>query len=200
MALILGLDIATSCGRALIDRSERPGTWNCDVWKSAGDNGEEKAGHLAMQMIPYLKANKPDFVAIEMPQRNVQTFGRKRKDMAGEATETTINPNALQLSSLAGAAIAILDAYRIPWGLIAPVTWRSAYFGKGVKPQGKDDWKDLAIQHARMQGIGLPATKAAQRDAAEALGIAVSWERCTFIPKRHQQAFMALRTGQARAA
>lgn len=195
--LIVGLDIATSAGWALIEPRERPSSWRCGIWKAEGGNGEEKAGHLAMQIIPFMKGHRPDFVAIEMPQRNVQTFGKKRQDMAGEAKEMTINPNALQLSALAGAAVAILDAYRIPWGLIASGTWRSAYFGKGVKPAGKDDWKDLAIAHARMQRVELPSTKAAQRDAAEALGVAVSWERCTFIPARHQAAFMALRTGRA---
>jgi hypothetical protein len=195
--MIAGLDIATSAGWALIEPRERPSSWRCGIWKAEGDNGEEKAGHLAMQIIPFMKMHKPGFVAIEMPQRNVQTFGKKRQDMAGEAKEMTINPNALQLSALAGAAVAILDAYRIPWGLIASATWRSAYFGKGVKPQTGKDWKDLAIDHARMQRVELPSTKAAQRDAAEALGVAVSWERCTFIPARHQAAFMALRTGRA---
>lgn len=197
--LIGGYDIATSAGFAWIEPREKPSSWQCGVWKSEGENGEEKAGHLGMQMIPVLKNRKPDFVAIEMPQRNVQTFGKKRKDMAGEKVETTINPNALQLSALAGGAIAILDAYRIPWGLIASATWRAAYFGKGVKPAPGKDWKDLAIEHARMQRIALPSTKAAQRDAAEAIGIAVAWERCTFIPARHQAAFMALRTGRVAA-
>ncbi|TPM53255.1 hypothetical protein FJ959_22255 [Mesorhizobium sp. B2-2-4] len=198
--LVLGLDIATSCGHGLIEPHKKPDTWRCGAWHSAGENGEDKAGVLALSMIPYLKANRPVFAAIEMPQRNVKTFGRKREDMAGQSVEQTINPNALQLSALAGGAVAILDAFHIPWGLVASATWRSVYFGKGVKPVGRDDWKDLAIKHAQMQKIPLPSTKAAQRDAAEAIGVAAAWERCTFIPARHQASFMALRTGQARAA
>ena len=198
--IVLGLDIATSCGHGLIDRNSRPEAWRCGAWHLAGENGEDKAGRLALVLVPYLKENRPAFAAVEMPQRNVKTFGRKREDMAGQTTEQTINPTALQLSALAGAAVAILDAFRIPWGLVAPGTWRSAYYGKGVRPIGDDDWKDLAIKHAQMQKIELPSTKAARRDAAEAIGIGVAWERCTFIPERHQASFMALRTGQARAA
>lgn len=47
--------------------------------------------------------------------RNVVTFKKKRQDFGGEGEERTINPNALQLSSFAGAAVAIIAAYRIPW-------------------------------------------------------------------------------------
>jgi hypothetical protein len=197
--IILGLDIATSCGHALIERNTKPSAWRCGIWHSAGENGEDKAGVLALSVLPFIKEHRPVFAAIEMPQRSVTRFDRRSDDLAGGKVEQTINPNALQLSALAGGAVAMLDSFRIPWGLVAPATWRAAYYGKGVKPS-QGDWKDLAIQHAKMQRIELPSTKAAQRDAAEAIGIAVAWEKCTFIPARHQTAFMALRTGQARAA
>lgn len=58
---------------------------------------------------------RPEFVSLEQPMRNVVTFKKKRQDFGGEGEERTINPNALQLSSFAGAAVAIIAAYRIPW-------------------------------------------------------------------------------------
>lgn len=54
--------------------------------------------------------------------RNVVTFKKKRQDVGGEGKEQTINPNALQLSSLAGAAVAIIAAYRIPWETVSSAT------------------------------------------------------------------------------
>lgn len=197
---ILGCDIATSSGLAWIDRAKPASAWRCLAVESEGEFGEEKAGDLAIFLYAEILARRPAFAAIEMPQRSVQQFGRKRRDpLTGQdVTEQTINPNALQLSALAGAVVAVLDICRIPWGLIAPVTWRSAYYGKGYAPRD-DDWKQAAIDHARMQNIPLPATVKAQRDAAEAVGVGVAWEKCSKIPERHQRAFMDLRMGKAAA-
>jgi len=211
--LIEGLDIATSTGFALLDRPGPISAATCGTIYAGDGEAEEKAGHLALQLVRRYRERKPDFVAIEQPQRNVVMFKKKGKDdLAGKQQKTTINPNALQLSALAGAAVAILDAYRIPWGLIPTNTWRSVYYGKGFVPPVKiirhrdgrvtreDDWKQAAINEARRQHVLLTGDKTAQGDAAEALAIAICWERCTFVPARHLDAFKALRTRQARAA
>jgi hypothetical protein len=215
--LIEGLDIATSCGVAQVEKPGRLSAARCLCLHAHGENSEEKAGELAWQLMQRYRdtASRPHFVAIEMPMRNVMTFKKKGKDLAGQTQKLTINPNSLQLSGLAGGAVAVLNCYRIPWGLVASVTWRKAYFGKGfVPPKAKkldratgqiietdeDDWKQAAIDMALRERIALPSTKAEQRDAAEAIGVAWAWESCSFIPARHQAAFMALRTGQARAA
>lgn len=215
--LILGLDVATSCGHALIERPGLMKGTRCGAWRSEGENGEEKAGELAMMVYDFVKAERPHFVAIEMPMRNVKSFTTEKEDMAGSSEEQTINPNALQLSALAGGVVAMLNAFKTPWGLIAPATWRKAYFGKGFVPPKKwvkkydrrfqrkvsvevPDWKQAAINQARIEGVPMPTTKAEQIDAADAVGIAVAWEGCTFIPVRHQKAFMALRAGSTRAA
>jgi hypothetical protein len=212
--IIDGLDIATSCGVARIERPGKPASWTCEALYSEGENSEEKAGELALMLMRRYRAadSRPDFVAIEMPMRNVMMFKKQGEDLGGENQKDTINPNALQLSGLAGAACAVLNCYGIPWGLIASKTWRIAYFGKGYVPlkvaktnkrTGKvtyeDDWKQAAIDLALMQKITLPSRKADQRDAAEAIGIAVAWEKCTFVPKRHQQRFLDLRTGRIAA-
>lgn len=201
--LIIGLDVATSTGIAWVDRSKPPSQWRCLAVESEGDNAEEKAGDLGLYLFAELAVSRPAFAAIEMPQRSVKQFGKKvRNPQTGkEEVQQTINPNALQLSGLAGAVVAALDIRQVPWGLLAPATWRSAYYGKGVAPDetAGQDWKDVAIEYARQSKILLPPTVKAQRDAAEAVGIAVAWQKCTFVPKRHQAAFMALRAGRMAA-
>lgn len=196
MPIILGLDIATSCG-VCWKTSAQPKDWRCYAIQCEGDNSEDKAGDLALALTSEFAIRKPDFAAIEMPQRSVTQFGRKRGDDPNAPVEQTINPNALQLSGLAGGAVAALDIAGIPWGLVAVSTWRSAYFGKGYKPP--IGWKESAVDLAQLQNIILPETAKARRDAAEAVGIAVAWERCTFIPARHHQSFVDLRIGKAAA-
>jgi hypothetical protein len=213
MALIEGMDIATSTGLARLDRPGPIRRALCEFINVDGENAEEKAGCLAMAMVRRFRERKPDFVAIEMPQRNVKMFKKKGKpDLAGAVQTTTINPNTLQLSALAGAAVAILDAYHIPWGLIPTNTWRAKYYGSGFAPPVRviqkkngevireDDWKQAAINEAMREGVVLPGNKVEQGDAAEALAVAICWENCAFIPARHRNAFLALRMGKARAA
>lgn len=108
----------------------------------------------------------------------------------------TINPNALQLTGIAGAVTAICMMLNIPFGTIAATSWRPIYYGKGVKPGEKEDWKDLAIQSCEREKIKLPKTKAEQGDAAEAVGVCTCWSKCQ-IPNIEwmQQRFMDLRTG-----
>jgi len=208
--LILGLDVATRTGECWMDRSQQPSSWRCRAAISEGENAEEKAGDLAAYFNKEFWERKPDFAAIEMPLRSVVRFEKKPKkqradlatgsgDSVSGSPESTINPNALMLSSLAGAVVAALEINRIPWGLVAPATWRKAYYGKGWKP-ADGNWKKAAIAQANIQGIILPDSVEAQRDAAEAVGIAIAWQWCTFIPRKHQIAFMDLRTGKARAA
>lgn len=196
--IAMGIDCATSTGIVWGDIGARPATWTVLAIEAEGANAEEKAGDLALALHQLLGTlGAPDFAAIEMPQRSVTRFERKKTDLTGERTDLTINPNALQLSALAGAVVSVLDLNGVPWGLVAPVTWRSAYFGKGFKPSD-GDWKAAAIRYAELQGVALPSTKKASRDAAEALGIMSAWSRCTFVPARHQQAFMDLRANGAR--
>lgn len=197
--IILGMDIATSTGMCWMDTSLQPKDWRCLAVAAEGEFSEEKSGDLAVFLHAEMQACRPDFVAIEMPQRSVEQHSKKVRDPAtGKiTTERTINPNALQLTGLAAAAAAILDINNIPWGLVAVSSWRSGYYGKGFKPA---DWKQAAIDRAVLQGIQLPETLKAQRDAAEAVGIASSWMKCTQIAERHRQAFLDLRVMSPRRA
>jgi len=53
---------------------------------------------------------------------------------------------------------------------------------------------------ALQQGIPLPDTKKAQRDAAEAVGIAAAWSKCSQVPARHHKAFIDLQARFRRVA
>lgn len=215
--LVLGLDIATSSGLTFLDDEAPPSSWRCFAIEAEGEFGEDKAGDLALALHDALGGRRPHFAAIEMPQRSVIQFEK----VGGEGPSAdTINPNALQLHDLAGAVCAVLDICGVPWGLIAPATWRSAYYGKGFSPPSHvartkggqpkldrkgnpiivKDWKQAAIDIADRQKILLPATLKARRDAAESVGIASAWPRCTLIPGRHQNAFKNLRLNYRRAA
>lgn len=166
--LILGLDIATTTGFAWYDPSASMSTIRTGIIQSVGDNAEEKSASIATQLVTMLKAERPDFVAIEQPMRNVVMFKKKKQDFAGEHDETTINPNALQLSSLSGAAVAIISAYRIPWLTIPTATWRTQFLGYGRKPGFvSKDWKKAAME--RCQSLKIPVKR---HDAAEAVGVA----------------------------
>ncbi len=199
--LVTGLDVATRTGLCDMDTALQPSHWKCLAVESEGDNAEDKAADLGIFLFERFTARRPDFVAIEMPQRSVAQFDRTTRDPeTGEDKQVkTINPNALQLSSIAGGAAAACEICKVPWGLVAVSTWRSAYYGRGWRP-ADGNWKRAAVDHAVIQKILLPESVQAQRDAAEAVGIASAWARCTFIPARHQKAFMDLRTGKARAA
>lgn len=166
--LILGMDIATTTGFAWYDPSAPMSTIRTGIITATGENAEEKASSIGLQLVAMLKAERPDFVAIEQPMRNVVTFKKKKHDMAGDKEEQTINPNALQLSSLSGAAVAIISAYRIPWLTIPSSTWRSQFLGYGRKPGfASKDWKKAAMERCQM--LKIPVKK---HDAAEAVGIA----------------------------
>jgi hypothetical protein len=195
MTVISGLDIASCTGIAWMTLGTPPSKWRAAAIELDGETPEDKAGELALILRKLYRDHTPDFVAIEMPIRAVVRFDKKKRDLAGEDSSPTINPNALQLSALAGAAAATLDLMGIAWGAVAIQTWRRAYYGPGRKPED-GNWKRLALEVAHMQRITLPGLKSADKDAAEAVGVMVAWQSCSQIAQRHQAAFMALRQRQ----
>lgn len=202
--IIMGLDLATRSGWAVRDSAKHRSSIQCGTFSVAENNAgaklewEAKYPVAANLFYRLVKEYTPDFVAIERPEHGVRQFKKKGKpDLTGkEEVISTINPAALQLTGIFGAVSAVCQMRGIPFGTIAATSWRPVYFGKGIKPQDKQDWKDLAIQYAEREQIALPSTKAEQRDAAEAIGICTCWHNCA-IPeiKWMQQRFMELRTG-----
>jgi len=175
MSLILGLDIATTTGFAWYEPGASLSTIKTGLIKAAGDNAEEKAESLGRQLRDMLKGNRPDFVAIEQPMRNVVSFKKTRQTLAGPVDEQTINPNALQLEGLVCAAVAIIGGgYGIPWETIPSSTWRSVFLGFGRRPGfDRAAWKRAAVDRCRMLKIDVK-----NADAAEAVGIAFSAVNC----------------------
>jgi Holliday junction resolvasome RuvABC endonuclease subunit len=176
--IILGLDIATVTGFAWYEPHAPLSSIKTGIIKAAGENAEEKAASIAVQIVELFKdpitqkLRKPDFVAIEQPMRNVKTFAKKTQDMAGQVEEMTVNPNALQLSSLSGAAVAIVAAYRIPWVTIPSASWRKHFLGMGRSPGfDRAAWKRAAVDRCRTFKI-----EVRNADAAEAVGIAMAAE------------------------
>lgn len=199
--LVLGLDIATSTGVCWMDTALPPSQWRCLAISVEGEFAEDRTGDLAIYLREEFEARRPDFVAIEMPRRDVAAYPKQVRDPRTGKIKTihTVNADQLLLPALAAAAAAACDLAGIPWGNIHQKTWRALYFGKGFKPAG-NDWKDPAIELALRQGIVLPLEKKAQRDAAEAVGIASAWMKCSQIPARHHAAFTRLRTSSGRIA
>lgn len=190
MSLILGLDVATTTGFAWYDTGAASmSSIRTGLIKAQGENSEEKAASLALQLrdLFYVtvdgerKLFKPDFVAIERPLPNIMQFEKIEEDLVdGEVGSPTVNPHQMLLPTYIGAVVAILAAYRIPFETIPPQTWRKAYFGSGFKPPKKmrsgklvNDWKTPAVERARALKI---AVKSA--DAAEAIGIAFAGSGC----------------------
>lgn len=199
--LVLGLDIATSTGVCWMDTALSPTLWRCLAISVEGEFAEDRTGDLAIYLNDEFAKTRPDFVAIEMPRRDVAAYPKQIFDPKTGKMKTihTVNADQLLLPALASSASAVCDLAKVPWGLVHQKTWRAAYFGKGFKPSG-DDWKAPAVDAAIQQGIPLPDTKKAQRDAAEAVGIAAAWFKCSQVPARHHAQFVQLQALHRRVA
>lgn len=181
--IILGLDIATTTGFAWYEPTSPLSTVVTGLFEIENAKklkAEEKAAAFSRLLIAEMheyetidgarrRIRKPlDFVAIEAPMRNIQTYTKTGEDMAGEVQETTVNPNQMQLIGLICAATAILDAYRIPWMTIPSSTWRKQFLGFGRRPGfASKDWKKAAVERCQM--LKIPVKR---HDAAEAVGVA----------------------------
>jgi hypothetical protein len=212
--IIMGLDLSSNSGWAVRDSDRHRSSIETGVISVSEYDWEEKYAIFANLFYPLIKRYRPDFVAIERPEHGVRQFNKQgRPDLTGQqASVMTINPAALQLTGIAGAAIGICMLMKVPYGTIAATSWRPVYFGKGFKPpvekirdrrtgelkDGKPDWKQAAIDSCELEGIKLPSTKKDQKDAAEAVGVCTCWHKCD-VPAIGwmQQRFMELRTGAA---
>ncbi|WP_146148865.1 hypothetical protein [Pseudaminobacter soli (ex Li et al. 2025)] len=185
MSIILGLDIATTTGFAWYEPGQSLSSIKTGLIKAEGDSPEEKAASLADQLRVMLKDDRPGFVAIEEPLRNIKAYKKTIQTLYGPKVVHTVNPNQMLLPGLIGAAVGITSAYRLPWQTIPSATWRKFFFGTGFKPpikivekEGEDpteekQWKKAAVDRCRMLRIMVR-----NADAAEAVGIAMAGEAC----------------------
>lgn len=177
--MILGLDPSQSCGWALYDPD--PGislaAIRAGVLKAFGESYEHKSASLGFSLMKLIKANRPDFVAIEMPLR-MQPGGKRPIKFMGEEVEEAAAGSGLNAvissNQMVGACAAIIGAYNIPFECIAPVTWRTQFLGFGRRTGwARKDWKRAVRQ--RCQQLRIEVTN---DDMADAVGIAFAAKAC----------------------
>lgn len=168
--LILGLDPSQSTGWALYDTEASLSAIRAGVLKAIGDDYEHKSASLGFGLMKLIKADRPDFIAIEMPIRTQPAQKRKVKFMGETAVEeaTGSGLNAVISSNqMVGACAAIIGAYNIPFECIAPVSWRSHFLGFGRRAGWqRKDWKRATRD--RCSQLKITVTN---DDQADAVGI-----------------------------
>jgi len=192
MVKVVGLDCASSMGLCFMVTGSPPPTWRCLAIQSEGKHGLERVADGVPVIRAVFLKEQPDIAVIEAPIEVIP------KGMANANTIT-------KLWGLAGGVVAVCEMLDIPWVAISINSWRSRYFGSGVRPQGKwkrvngprpenwfDDWKAMAVHRALADGIILPKNLMQARDCAEAVGIACTWRSATVIPSFHRQAYQDL--------
>lgn len=200
--VILGLDLATNSGWAVRYSWRSAAAIKCGTFNVKENDSKEtvssetKYALVANQVHRLITDHKPDFVVIEEAEHRVTQFSKTKKNAVTGDVETsnTINPNALQLTGISGAAIGACMITGTPCGTMPARSWHSKFHGKGVRPAAGQDWKDIAIQSCERDGTPLPRLKADQKDAAEAACISgcwhwskvldISWMRSRFIALR----------------
>lgn len=170
--LILGLDGAQNTGWALYDVNASLSAVKAGVIKATGDDYEHKAASLGLGLVRLIKADRPDFIVIEMPirsqpARQVRKIKFMGEDHVEEATGSGLNA-VISSNQMVGALSAIIGAYQIPFETIAPVTWRKQFLGFGTRPGWqRKDWKKAVRERCAQMRITVT-----NDDMADAVGIA----------------------------
>lgn len=190
MALILGLDPSQSTGWSLYDTTANLSAIRCGVLRAKGEFYEAKAADLAQQLVALLTRDRnpqtgkpilPDFVAIEMPIRTQPGTRRGKKMMKfmgeqmqdEEAGGSGLNA-VISSNQMVAACAAIVGAYRLPFEMIAPVTWRKQFLGFGTRPGWeRKDWKKAARERCGQLKIVVT-----NDDMADAVGISFAARAC----------------------
>lgn len=187
--IILGLDPSQATGWALYDTSAPLSAIRAGTIKVVGDDYEHKAASLGLGLVKIIKADRPDFIAIEMPLRAAPRPPKRKARFMGEETkeEMPSGPglNALISSNqMVGAISAIVGAYRIPFEMIKDSVWRRQFLGFGThKGWQRKDWK-RAVRERCMQ-MRITVTN---DDMADAVGVAFAGAAC--------QTFKMLKAGR----
>ena len=178
MAMILGLDPSQSTGWALYDTEASLSAIRAGVIKAIGDDYEHKAAALGFGLVKLIKANRPDFVAIEMPIRTQPGKITRKVKFMGEQVEEQASGSGLNAvissNQMVGACAAIIGAYGIPFECIAPVSWRAQFLGFGRRAGWqRKDWK-----RAVRERCGQLKITVTNDDMGDAVGIAFAGKAC----------------------
>jgi Holliday junction resolvasome RuvABC endonuclease subunit len=178
MPLILGLDPSQTTGWALYDTAASLSAIRAGVLKAVGDDYEHKSASIGFALMKLIKADRPDFIAIEMPirtqpgqaKRKVKFMGEEKvEEASGSGLNAVISSN-----QMVGACSAIIGAFGIPFECIAPVTWRTQFLGFGRRPGWqRKDWKRAVRE--RCSQLKITVTN---DDMADAVGISFAGSGC----------------------
>lgn len=187
--LILGLDPSQSTGWALYDTAASLSAIRAGTLKAVGDDYEHKSASLGFALMKLIKADKPDFIAIEMPIRTQPGKVVRKVKFMGEQVEQEASGSGLNAvissNQMVGACSAIIGAFNIPFETIAPVTWRTQFLGFGRRTGWqRKDWKKAVRDRCGQLKITVT-----NDDMADAVGIAFAGKAC--------QSFRMIETRQA---
>ncbi len=178
MSLILGLDPSQSTGWALFDTATDLSAIRAGTLKAIGDDYEHKSAALGFALMKLIKADRPDFIAIEMPIRTQPGKVVRKVKFMGEQVEQEASGSGLNAvissNQMVGACSAIIGAYNIPFETIAPVTWRAQFLGFGRRTGWqRKDWKKAVRERCGQLKIVVT-----NDDMADAVGIAFAAKAC----------------------
>ncbi|MCV0371647.1 hypothetical protein [Filomicrobium sp.] len=148
MALILGLDIATTTGWAIYDTDKTPSAIVSGSFRLQGATPFERVRYMRSHLPRLIKEHRPSFAAIEAPMEIAPRFTRAKKDMLGEQEqETTINSKTIAvLNRYAGAAEMAVMGNNIPCVEVAARTWQTI-IPKHIKGKPKQRAKAFCDMH-----------------------------------------------------
>lgn len=168
--MILGLDVASVTGWALVDDSKSSWPTRCGTIKTPkGLPALQRAEVLYAAVSQLVDIERPQVAAIEAPLQNVPK-PRGKLGFLGEVDKQGGSQTLVLLNVLACAAWLALrnnDITVLP--PVEPRTWRKAILGSGTAPKGMDSkhMKRLGMTRAKALGIVVH-----NLDEADAVGIA----------------------------
>lgn len=171
--LVLGLDPSQKTGFAWYDTNRSLSAIRAGVIKAEGDCYEEMAGDLARKLGGMLRAERPDFIAIEAPLRQKAPVKRKAKLLGDDAPEQGAPDfgglNAIISSNqITGALVGVASFKGIPWAMVSSGTWRKSFLGFGRQTGwARKDWKKATRERCAV--LKIPVTN---DDMADAVGVA----------------------------
>lgn len=173
--IILGIDPATKTGWARFDTTGPVQAIMAGVLKAEGESHEQKAASLGRSLVALIKRiGRPDMIALEMPMRSAPAARRSNAKFMGEEGEEQTGVAGLTAlivtNQMVGALMGVIGAYGIPFEVMAPTTWRTAFLGYGRQAGfQRKDWKAAVRNQCDMEGIVVT-----NDDMADAVGLAIA--------------------------
>lgn len=163
--ILLGLDAATNVGWAAYDTDRHHSAIRMGSFRCEGDTEPDKIRTLRSALPKVLRAETPDFVAIEAPLSNIPRFAKETvHPLTGEkrTTETVSAKGSLISTGLTYATTMCVAGYNLPFTWIRAQTWRKV-IPMSVRRGAKDN---KAAVKAFCDMLGISGGNEHSRDAA----------------------------------